>query len=213
MQAKATIKDGLKSQLLSDMSGILMNAKWRRELIDVMNKHIHHGYENVIRQIPYSVSNMALAEYLKAFLTIRDASFNRDLGILTQRYLSQNYSNASGFAYASDITSTGTVNQIITEISNEASSGQAGEKVSEDAIKISLINKGIVKKRLIKRSWIFIVVFVVIAIVLLYFLLKSTRKNRSTQPVPAPVPVDNTGEGEGEPAPAPGPEDIETVSE
>jgi hypothetical protein len=172
-------KTAFAKHVISEFSGMILNKKYRKDLIDVMNKYIEHAYRDSMQRINYNISDIDLADRLNKFIAFNNKSFNRDLASLSHRYMNQNYSRADGFAFSSLIGDTTEINTTI-DLASQASSGSSEVlKQNEDQIKIALINKGIQKKRIVKRKWIVFLIIVVVCAIVIYLLVKANKKGQN----------------------------------
>lgn len=133
------ISPQFKLSVLSYVADLIRSPKTKKELVDVLNKHIEFDLKDLVKRIPYTVSNANLATYVSEFLSDNNSAFNSSISALINRYVSKkiNTSNANGEIFSYDIKN---ISNAIGEISQAA---QTSTTDSEDGIKVALINKGI----------------------------------------------------------------------
>lgn len=155
--------------VLSSIADIIRDKKHKKELVDVINKHIEFDLKDSIKRVPYNVSQSDLAEYVNDFLTIGTSSFNNNISALVNRYVSKNYSNADG----NGTFGIGNISNAVGEISKQAT---INNTESEDGIKVALINKGIINKKIIPLENKVAIVLLILAtglFIYAYFFIKN----------------------------------------
>jgi hypothetical protein len=159
--------------LLRELGEMILSPKWKRELVDIINKHIEYSYQDKIKRIGYRVSNIVLADLVSKFLALNNKSFNADLSRLMSRYINQGQSHADGRSglYSGFEDVSGSVNGI----SESSTKSAEAENKNEDEIKLALINKGIKKKNLINKTWLFLLIMAAIAGVMIFVLVKMNK--------------------------------------
>lgn len=194
------IKEQFKNQILSDLGGMIISKKWKKEIIDIINKHIEHGYKDTVPRLDYAVSNRAVVEVLNVFITLKNKSFNNDLSSIISKYQTQNYSSADGWAFTGISSNTAEMQDSVNTLSKEsATSKDAGVK-NEDAIKLAMINKGITKKKLFNKAWMYFVVIAIVGAIIIFLLMKYNKVKVSSEGIETgdveDVDLDGLNQGE-----------------
>jgi hypothetical protein len=160
-------KARLKKYLLNHIGEMIISPKGKKELIDLVNKHIEHSYNDSIPRIGNNISNIALAGTINALLSLNNKSFNKDLATLMFRYGNQKQSNADGLYSGFE-----DINESFNTISEVSEKSTQEIKNNEDEIKLALINKGIKKKNLIGKNVLLFFLILAIAVLIIWLLVK-----------------------------------------
>lgn len=189
MQKRTTIDNSsqeFQKRILQALGEMILLSKWKKELINIVNKHIENSYHDKISRVNYKVSNIALADIINLFISLNNKSFNRDLSRIISRYKGVNQSSADGIT-AGKIPD---VEQEINTISEESEESIEQEKINDDEIKLALINKGIKKKNPIGKWVLFLIFMIIIATVLIFVLVKMNKGKTSEGAIGAPALVE-----------------------
>lgn len=174
----------LNGFLLASIADIIRDPQGKKELVDILNKHIEYQHRDSMPRLKYSIDRFDLATKVNDFISMNHQSFNQDLAILINRFINKNHSNADGNAIVNLGKSLSNADGAIQSISSDASKSKVAAENNDDAIKVSLINKGIDKKTMFP-VWIKLLIAVAIIAGIVYLLIKFKK-----------VEVSNSGETE-----------------